>query len=293
MDLYEVMLRRRSIRSFAEKEIPEEIVERFADVAVHAPSGGNIQPLSIILVQDGEGREKLAELSGGQPWVRKAPLSMIFCVDFRRIKRWAELSSVEFTGERAFNHFLIAYADLMAAGQNVVILAESLDLGSVYVGSVLNEIDGLRAHFDMPGLVLPLMVLSLGYPKSVPRRIPKLRKETMVHREKYRDPDPEEIRQAYDAKYGEIDPDLETYLEKAFVEALEADRLEEPKYLDRVRKEMARLEIRNNAQFLFKVRYPSKVMVRMNRRLFDAFRRAGFDFFPRDEAEGQTVDCRR
>jgi len=279
MDLYDLMMKRRSVRLFKNQEIPESMIEKLLDAAIHAPSGGNIQPLSIILVRSPEGKKKLAELAGGQPWVRNAPLSMIFCLDFYRIKKWAEICQTDFRGEEAVNHFLIAYADLMVAAQNVVILAEGFGLGSVYIGSIQHEIDETRNFFEIPEYVLPLMVLSIGYPKSIPQSIPKLKKEVIIHHERYRRPKEDEIRRAFDDKYGNIDQNIEKYLERAFVEALEADKLETSKYVDRVKKEMKRLDIQNNAQFLFKVRYPTKVMIRMNQRLKQSFKNAGFEIF--------------
>jgi nitroreductase len=279
MNLYDLMMKRRSVRIFKDEEIPDSIIEQLLDVADQAPSGGNIQPLSIILVQNQEGRKKLAELAGGQPWVKNAPLSMIFCLDFYRIKKWAEMCQADFGGEQALNHFLIAYADLMVAAQNVVILAESFGLGSVYIGSIQHEIDETRNFFDIPLYVLPMMALSIGFPKSIPQAIPKLKKEAIVHHERYRKPEDNEIRRAFDEKYGAIDQNIEKYLERAFVEALEADKLEMSDYMKRVKKEMKRLDIQNNAQFLFKVRYPAKVMVRMNQRITQSFRNAGFEIF--------------
>jgi nitroreductase len=279
MDLYELMMKRRSVRAFKNQEIPEPIVEKLLDVANNAPSGGNIQPLSIILVRSSEAKEKLSELAGGQPWVKNAPLSMIFCLDFYRIKKWAEMCQTDFRGNQALNHFLIAYADLMVAAQNVVVLAEGFGLGSVYIGSIQHEIDELRKFFEIPEYALPMMVLSLGYPKSIPRTIPKLKKEMIIHHEKYRPPEEDEVRKAFDEKYGRIDEDMEKYLERAFIEALEADKQEAPRFLERVKKEMKRLDIRNNAQFLFKVRYPTKVMVRMNHRIAQSIKNAGFEIF--------------
>jgi len=279
MNLYDLMMKRRSVRVFEDQKIPESTIEQLLDVANHAPSGGNIQPLSIILLQSLEGRKKLAELAGDQPWVKNAPLSMIFCLDFYRIKKWAEICQTDFRGEKALNHFLIAYADLMVAAQNVVILAESFGLGSVYIGSIQHEIDETRKFFGIPEYVLPMMVLSIGYPKSIPQSIPKLKKEVIVHQEKYRKPQDDEIRRAFDEKYGTIDQNIEKYLERAFVEALEADKLDMPRYVDRVKKEMKRSDIQNNAQFLFQVRYPTKVMVRMNKRIAQSIKNAGFEIF--------------
>jgi len=56
MDLYEILMKRRSIRVFQEQEIPDEIIEKLLDVAIHGPSGGNLQPFSIILVRSQEGK---------------------------------------------------------------------------------------------------------------------------------------------------------------------------------------------------------------------------------------------
>jgi FMN reductase [NAD(P)H] len=279
MNLYNLMMKRRSVRIFKDQEIPESMIEQLMDVVKNAPSGGNIQPISIILVRNLGSREKLTELAGGQPWVRKAPLSMIFCLDFYRVKKWAEMCHTDFRGEKALNHFLIAYADLMVAAQNVAILAESFGLGSVYIGSIQHEMDETRIFFEIPEYVLPMMALSIGYPKSIPQSIPKLKKEVIVHQEKYRKPQDDEIRRAFDEKYGTIDQHIEKYLERAFVEALEADKLDMPSYVDRVKKEMKRSDIQNNAQFLFQVRYPTKVMVRMNKRIAQSIKKAGFEIF--------------
>jgi len=73
MNLYNLMMKRRSVRIFKDQEIPESIIDQLMDVVNNAPSGGNIQPLSIILVRTSDGREKLAQLAGDQPWVKKLP----------------------------------------------------------------------------------------------------------------------------------------------------------------------------------------------------------------------------
>jgi FMN reductase [NAD(P)H] len=279
MDTYELAMKRRSVRNFSDRNIPEAIIEKLLDAAANAPSGGNIQPLSIIIVREAENRRKLAELVGDQPWVKNAPLSLVFCIDFNRLKRWASLNSAQFKGERSLSHFLIAYADIMSAAQTVSILAESFGLGSVYVGSIISSIDEARSFFAMPRCVLPLIVLSLGYPKSIPRTVPKLKRDFMVHEEKYRDEGDEEIKRGFDAKYGDFGGQSKTYFEKAYIEAIEAEKQGVKDWASSAAEEMKRLEISNNAQFLFKIRYPADVMVELNKRLLDSFENAGFAFW--------------
>jgi nitroreductase len=258
--------------------IPDSIVEELVDVANNAPSGGNIQPISIIIIREADGKKELAAMVGNQPWVKNAPISMVFCIDFYRVKKWASMFNTEFKGENVFALFLVAYADLMAAAQNVVILAESHGLGSVYVGSILQSIDRAREYFKMPEYVLPMMVLSIGYPKSIPKNIPKLQRSVITHWEKYRLMSDEEVKRAYEEKYGDYNKGIQ-YLEKAFVEVVEADKQQEDKWTEWTKEEIKKLEIMNNAQFLFRLRYPADRMIKGNKELLLALRKAGFVFF--------------
>ncbi|MGB8657044.1 MAG: nitroreductase family protein [Candidatus Zixiibacteriota bacterium] len=281
MNLYDLMMKRRSVRNFKDQEIPEPIVDQLLDAANNAPSGGNIQPISVIVIQEAEARKKLSQMVGDQPWVKNAPLSLIFCIDFWRIRKWASLCETEFKGENALPHFLIAYADLMCSAQNVVMLAESHGLGSVYIGTILDAIDGAREYFTIPKSVLPLMVLSIGYPKSIPKNVPKLKREVITHRERYRELSEDEIKKAFEEKYGNFEDNVKKYLERIYVEAVEADKQGKPEWadLESVKKELAKLNIRNNAQFLFRYKYPAEEMVKMNESLIRSFRNAGFEFF--------------
>ncbi|MFA5851051.1 MAG: nitroreductase family protein [Bacteroidales bacterium] len=278
MDIYETMMNRRSIRNFSDANISDDIVERLLGAANNAPSGGNIQPLSIILVKDKNKRNKLAEIVGNQPWVANAPLSMIFCIDFNRVKNWAKIYNTEFKGEQSFSHFLIAYADILCAAQNIVILAESYGLGSVYIGSILESINEAREIFSLPQYVLPLMILSLGYPKSKPEKMPKLKQSVIVHNNEYHEMSDEEVKKAFDEKYGDFGGDPKEYFKKAYIEVLEAEKQGNEDIVSLASEKMKKLNIANNAQFLFKLRYPTDVMVKLNDRIFEAFSSAGYDF---------------
>jgi len=279
MGVYELLMNRKSVRNFDGRPIADDVIARLVEVANRAPTGGNIQPWSFLLVQDARARADLAAIVGNQPWVKRAPLSIIFCLDFLRLKRWAELSDAKFLGELSLSHFLIGYADIMCAAQNVVVLAEDLGLGSVYIGTVQSTADEVRARFEIPTYVFPAMLLSVGYPKSTPVAAPKLAAAAVVHYEIYRTlPDAALVR-AYDAKYPAVEANAANYLERTFFEAAEADAQEKAGWQDRARAEMRRLGVKTNAQFLFGVRYPAEWMVEMNGALLDTFLNAGFDCF--------------
>ena len=283
MEIFDLIMKRRSVRNFKKDDIPEHIIDKLMDAANNSPTGGNMQPYSIILVKDQERRKELARIVGNQPWVKNAPLSMIFCIDFHRFNRWTTMLETDFKGEDALSHFLIAFADCMCAAQSVVLLAQDHGLGSVYIGTILAHIDEAREYFQIPRFVLPIMVLSLGYPKSIPQDIPKLKKENIVHRERYYELSDEDVKKAFKDKYGELEENVEKYIQRAYVEVVEADKQELENRVEAIKKDIERLEIKNNAEFLFKLRYPADAMVKINRTILDSFENAGFGFFKKHD----------
>jgi hypothetical protein len=126
-----------------------------------------------------------------------------------------------------------------------------------------------------------MMVLSLGYPKSVPKSVPKLKRDVITHMEKYRELSDDDIKRAFEDKYGNFEDNVERYLHRTYIEAVEAEKQQTPEWADieLIKKEMKKLNITNNAQFLFKFRYPSEEMIKMNESLICAFKNGGFDFF--------------
>ena len=87
MNFYDIIMNRRSVRSFKDQKVPQQVIEELIDAANNAPSGGNIQPLSIIIIQDDEARKQLAQFLDGSPWIKNSPLTLIFCLDFYRVKK--------------------------------------------------------------------------------------------------------------------------------------------------------------------------------------------------------------
>ena len=275
--VYDVIMRRRTVRSFLDTPVEEEMVQRLLDVAIQAPSGGNIQPISVIRIEKPEGREKMAKLAVNQPWVARAPLCLLFCIDFHRTGKWAEAEGASYGGEKALMSFLLAYADVFCSAENAVLCATSLGLGTVYIGMVLAAMTEIRREFGLPDKVVPVVALCVGYPKKVPTGITKLPRAAMVHSERYEEKSPEELRQLYREKYGVLTSDVKAYFKRTYQEALEMDEQSRPDFTDKVARIMARMEVGNAAQLLFKMRYPEEAMKRMGDKIIASLREAGID----------------
>lgn len=203
-----LLIERASCRNFEDRPIPPEVLEWVLQAGVHAATGGNLQPYSIIQVENKDTLQELAELCGGQQFIAKAPLALIFCLDWRRLQRWAELEVAPFSANHSFRHFWISFQDTIICAQNVCTAADALGLGSVYVGTVLECFYELRDMLKLPPGVFPVVLLSLGYSKHQPQPRPKLPPEVVVHREHYQEMEDQDLLEAFGEKYGgrQIEP---------------------------------------------------------------------------------------
>jgi len=196
-----LLIQRASCRSFSDKKIPSDILQFILEAGIHSPSGGNLQPYSIIKIEREKIKQKLSELCGKQGFIAKAPTNLLFCIDFHRLERWAKLKIAPFTATSSFRHFWISFQDTLICAQNICTAADSLGLGSVYVGTVLECFRELRGLFELPDGVFPVVLLCLGYPKVKPKPARKLGVEVIVHQEKYHDLKNQELVKALDEKH--------------------------------------------------------------------------------------------
>jgi FMN reductase (NADPH) len=198
----DVILDRRSVNDFKEKDIPREVLDKVTSAALRASGpGGTLaggyrgsQPLSIIVVKDKERKAQLNEFlcEGRRPSIEKAPVSLIFCVDTHRMNRWAALEG-GVPHFRGIGVLWVALRSVYTSAQNAVIAAESLGLGSQYVQEIVWQPYTTLDFFQLPPQVLPVAMLMLGYPEERPSLAPSLPLEAVVHHEVYRDPSDEEL----------------------------------------------------------------------------------------------------
>ena len=195
-----LLYERASCRSFKNKKIPPEVLEYILGAGIHAPTGGNLQPYSIIKIEKKAIKMKLAELAN-QKFIAKAPIDLLFCIDLHRLERWSKLEIAPFTATSSFRHFWISFQDTIICAQNICTAADSLGLGSVYIGTVLEFFRELKDMLQLPNGVFPVVLLCLGYPKvkSSPRK--KLNIDIIVHEEKYQETEDEKLLDAFNKKY--------------------------------------------------------------------------------------------
>ncbi|UCH57462.1 MAG: nitroreductase family protein [Candidatus Bathyarchaeota archaeon] len=195
-----LLFERGSCRDYSDRKVSEEVLRTVLEAGTHAPTGGNLQPYSIIKIGDEGSRRWFVEI-GLQKFIGEAPVLLLFCIDFRRLRRWAELEVAPFTATSAFRHFWISFQDTIMSAQNICTAADAMGLGSCYIGTVQEIVPEIREKFNLPEGVYPVVLLCMGYPKTriLPRK--KLGVDVVVHDELYQELDDRALLEAYSEKY--------------------------------------------------------------------------------------------
>ena len=193
---------RKSIRVFEDREIGAAEKAAILNAACQAPTAGNQQLYTIIDVTDQSIKEKLVKTCDNQPFIATAKLVLIFCAD---CKKWYDAFRASGCKPRnpGVGDLMLAVSDTNIAAQNAVAAAESLGLGSCYIGDIMENCEVHRQLLNLPRYVFPAAMLVFGYPTQQQKDRAKPERAAMghiVHENGYRCMDAAELEQLYAPK---------------------------------------------------------------------------------------------
>jgi len=171
MDVLEAIKARRSVRSYKEDPVPEDLVEKLLDAARWAPTGGNIQPWRFIVVRERTLLDLLKKVSPG--YLGDAPLAIVICSDKEH--------SYRVGGQLAKDYLTIADCSMAAA--NITLAAHALGLGTCVVKSFSHS--AVKELLNIPRGVEPELIVVVGYPASIPEPPPREPLERIVYLNRY------------------------------------------------------------------------------------------------------------
>ena len=182
------LFNRKSVRVFTEQEISKNDKQLILESAIQAPSAGNQQLYTIIDVTDDSLKKKLSILCDNQPFIYTAKMVIVFLAD---CQKWYDAYINEGCEPRkpGTGDLLLAVSDANIAAQNAVVAAESLGIGSCYIGDVVEHCEEMRSLLELPDYVFPTCMLIFGYPtKQQIHREKPIRPDTkyIVHENKYK-----------------------------------------------------------------------------------------------------------
>jgi len=217
----EVIQNRKSVRAYLEKPIPEIEREAIIEAALRSPTAGNMMLYSIIEVENQGTKEKLVKTCDNQPFIAKAPFVLLFLADYQRwydyfiasgVPRICEEKNIPMRKPEEGDLFL-ACCDALIAAQTAVIAAESLGIGSCYIGDIMENYEEHKVMFKLPQYVFPIALVCFGYPteQQKDRRLTeRFDRNYVVFQDQYRQLTPEDFDAMYAARHAQVFGDRES-----------------------------------------------------------------------------------
>lgn len=143
----ETILNRKSVRKYTDRPVEKEKLETLVRAGMAAPSSRDRRPWEFIIVTD---RKTLDTMAEGLPFARmlkETNQAIVVCGDtIKSDNAW--------------------FLDCSAAAQNILLAAESMELGAVWtaVYPYPDRIRIVREELRLPDHIMPLNVIPVGYP---------------------------------------------------------------------------------------------------------------------------------
>ncbi len=148
-DLYETILKRRSIRNFKQKEIDFDILKKCVNTARLAPSAANLQPLEFIIVNNKKTCSKIFDALGFAGYLK----------DWEPKKSESPAAYIIILCNDPKNKWYVR--DASYAAENIVLTAESYNVGSCILCKIDKE--KIRNELKIPENIIIDSVVALGY----------------------------------------------------------------------------------------------------------------------------------
>jgi len=183
--IIQTMLSRKSIRRYTAETPSDEVIETVVRAGQQAPFASQMGSL---LLSRNQEKNRF-----------KAPLLFTICVD---AYRWelimARRNWTVYQGAETGDLFLLVLGmqDAALMAENMVIAAESLGMGSCFLGDAPFRSGKIIREYQLPKRVFPMVQLSMGYPDEDPPPRPRYPMPFVLFEDRYPEFSEEMIQQA-------------------------------------------------------------------------------------------------
>lgn len=166
-------LNHRTIRAFKPVNLSKEQLKALYSVASHTPTSMFMQQMSIMHITDPDKRAAIREVSK-QSYVGENGDLLIFLVDLYRNQQIRRQKGKDDGRLHTADIFFQGVDDAIMAAQNVIVAAESMNLGVVPLGSIKNDPQKMIDILELPQMTFPVLGLQVGVPDQQPQLKPRL-----------------------------------------------------------------------------------------------------------------------
>ena len=205
VDVLADMADRRVMRRYLDRPVDPALLETLCAVALSAPSKSDLQQADIVIVSDKGQREKLETLLPDNPWVKAAPVFLVFCGNNRRHRLLFEWRDRPFVNDY-LDPFFNAAVDTGIVLATFVAAADRAGLGSCPISAIRNHAAQVSDILGLPQHVFPVAALGVGWPSFEGVMSPRLGLDTTIHRDRYDERALKDKIAAYDQRREAVQP---------------------------------------------------------------------------------------
>jgi nitroreductase/FMN reductase [NAD(P)H] len=199
------LLDRRVTRRYKPDAIPEPLLATVLAAAQSAPSKSDMQQFSIVVLEDKARIAAIADWIGSMPWIKDAPVLLIFCADVRRNRDITARAGREHANDN-LDTILNATVDSALAMGMTIAAADAAGLGTCPISYVRNHLEKVGPLLSLPKGVFPIAGLTLGWPSARNEPSARLPPSVVIHRDRYSTDGEAEALAAYDARREKAKP---------------------------------------------------------------------------------------
>jgi len=204
-DVLAEMANRRVIRRYTDRPVDPALLETLCAVALSAPSKSDLQQADIVIVADKGQREKLEALLPDNPWVKAAPVFLVFCGNNRRHRLLFEWRNRPFVNDY-LDPFFNASVDAGIVLATFIAAADRVGLGTCPISAIRNHAQQVSDILSLPAHVFPVAALGAGWPSFAGVMSPRLGLDVTIHRDRYDESGLKEKIAAYDERREAVQP---------------------------------------------------------------------------------------
>ena len=164
MDTFECIRKRRDIRSYLKKDVPDDVIRKIIEAGRLAPSAMNLQPWHFIVIKNKDTLKELGKFCMSGRFIIDASFAVVVVTD--PVNKWHEID-----GARAV--------------QNMALAAWNEGVGTCWIGAI--EREKVKEVLNIPRNLHVLTILPFGYPEEFTVKRKKIRKsaDEVFHWEKF------------------------------------------------------------------------------------------------------------
>lgn len=186
-------------RHYLARDIAPDLMRLLCACALSAPSKSDLQQADILVVRERAKIHAIADLLPEMPWLREAPVFLVFLANGRRLPEISQLRDKPFPNDH-LDLFFNATVDAAVVMTTFLRAAEAVGLGCCPVSVIRDHAAVVSEMFVLPEKVIPIAGMCVGWPAEEGGITPRLSLGTTVHEERFKESDLAAEINAYDRR---------------------------------------------------------------------------------------------